>query len=129
MLAVDTNIVVRYLTDDDPVQSARARQVLDGQAVFLATTVLLETAWVLRRFYKYTAADLVKAFRLLGGLADVSLEEPHEVYQAVGWVEAGMDFADALHLAKAGHCEAMLTFDEDFVRLGKRLAGAPVRGP
>jgi predicted nucleic-acid-binding protein len=43
MLAVDTNIVVRYLTDDDPVQSARARQVLDGQAVFLATTVLLET--------------------------------------------------------------------------------------
>lgn len=71
----------------------------------------------------------MKAFRLLGGLADVSLEEPHEVYQAVGWVEAGMDFADALHLAKAGHCEAMLTFDEDFVRLGKRLAGTPVRGP
>ena len=48
MLAIDTNVVVRYLTDDHPGQSPRARGLIDGQAVFVAVTVILEVEWVLR---------------------------------------------------------------------------------
>jgi len=43
MLAVDTNLIVRYLTGDHPKQSAKARAVIDGDNVFVSTTVVLET--------------------------------------------------------------------------------------
>jgi predicted nucleic acid-binding protein len=51
MLAVDTNLIVRYLTGDHPKQSAKARAVIDGEDVFVSTAVALETEWVLRRVY------------------------------------------------------------------------------
>jgi predicted nucleic-acid-binding protein len=129
MLAVDTNIVVRYLIDDNPAQSARLRQLIGSQPVFLATTVLLETEWILRRFYKCKPADVAMAFRLISGLAGVALEEPREVHQALTWLEAGMDFADALHLSKAGRCAAFLTFDKDFIRAGKKVTDMTVKAP
>ncbi len=49
MLAIDTNVIVRYLVADDREQARRARELIDGGRVFIATTVLLETEWVLRR--------------------------------------------------------------------------------
>lgn len=42
MLAIDTNLVIRYLTNDHPKQSPRARALIDGEAVFVAVTVMLE---------------------------------------------------------------------------------------
>ena len=56
MLAVDTNLIVRYLTGDHPAQSAKARAVIEGEDVFISTTVLLETEWVLRSVYSFDAA-------------------------------------------------------------------------
>src|ERR1700710_417626 len=75
MLAVDTNLIVRYLTGDHPKQSAKARAVIDGEDVFVSTTVVLETEWVLRSVYSYDPAQICAALRAFAGLSRVSLED------------------------------------------------------
>jgi predicted nucleic acid-binding protein len=100
MLAIDTNLIVRYLTGDHPKQSARARALIGSEDVFVCLTVLLETEWVLRSVYDYTAAQLARALCAFAGLPHVAIEDAGLAAQALDWMEAGMDFADALHLAK-----------------------------
>ena len=129
MLAIDTNLVVRYLTGDHPRQSARARALIDGNDVFVATTVLLETEWVLRSVYEFTTAQASKALRDFAGLPRVTIEDPSAAAQALDWMDAGIDFADALHLAKARACEAFITFDERLARAANRLGAAKARAP
>jgi predicted nucleic acid-binding protein len=127
MLAIDTNIVVRYLTDDHPDQSARARRIVDGGTVFVATTVLLEVEWVLRGAYGFRAGRLAGALAAFAGLPTVSLEAPATAAAALEALARGLDFADALHLAAARDCEALATFDQAFARAAARLGGLPVR--
>ena len=122
MLAIDTNIIVRYLTNDHPKQSPRARALIDGQAVFVAVTVILETEWVLRSTYGYSSRDVARALRLFAGLPTVTVEGSFSVAVALDLVEHGMDFADALHLEKSTHCNGMASFDRKFVKAAK-LAG------
>ena len=129
MLAVDTNVVVRYLVNDHPEQSARARKLVDENDVRLAVTVVLETEWVLRSVYRFASADIVTAMRDFAGLPMVSLENPALVAQALDWSGEGLDFADALHLAAAGQCEAFVTFDIAFARAAKRAGAHNVRQP
>jgi len=119
MLAIDTNIVVRYLTNDHPEQSPRARALVDGEAVFVAVTVMLEVEWVLRSTYEYRRADVARAMRAFAGLPTVTVEDGAVVARALDLAESGMDFADALHLGKASHCEGMASFDRKFVRAAK----------
>src|SRR5690349_13244724 len=99
MLAIDTNLVVRYLTGDHPRQSPRARKLIDGEQVFVAVTVALEAEWVLRSVYDYRPADVARALRAFAGLPTVTLEDEALVATAIDLAEKGMDFADALHLA------------------------------
>lgn len=115
MRAIDTNVVVRYLTGDDPDQSARARAVVDGGAVFAYTTVLLESEWVLRSVYGFAPDEVAAALRAFAGLPGVAVENPGLLAEALDRAEAGMDFADALHLGAAARCDAMLTFDRRFI--------------
>jgi predicted nucleic-acid-binding protein len=110
--AVDTNVLVRFLTADDPKQARAARRVIEAGDVFIGTTVILETEWVLRAGYGFAPAVIAAGLRGLGGLAGVSIEEPAEIAQALEWMIAGMDFADALHLARSNHCSAFVTFDK-----------------
>ena len=119
MIAIDTNLIVRYLTGDHPVQSPRARQIIDGQAVFVAVTVVLETEWVLRSAYGYAPPDVSRALRAFGGLPSVTVEDAAFVAAALDLAEDGMDFADALHLVRSAHCESLVTFDRRFVRAAK----------
>ena len=63
MRAVDTNVVVRYLTGDDPGQAARAKAAIDAGDVFVSTTVLLESAWVLRSVYGFAEEEVAAACR------------------------------------------------------------------
>ena len=123
MRALDTNIVVRYLTRDDPEQSARARAAVDAGQVFVGVTVLLESEWVLRRVYGLAGTKAAEALRGFAGLPNVSVESPALVFGALSRAEGGMDFADALHLGGAVQCEAMLTFDRKFIRMA---ADAPI---
>ena len=122
MLAIDTNVVVRYLTNDHPDQSPRARRLIDGQPVFVAVTVILEAEWVLRSAYGYSQAVIASALRMFGGLPTVELEDAAIVSSALDLSEAGMDFADALHLGKSAHCAGLATFDRNFLKAA-RAAG------
>jgi predicted nucleic-acid-binding protein len=127
MLAIDTNLIVRYLTGDHPQQSPKARALIDSEDVFVSTTVMLETEWVLRSVYGLTPGDVAKALTAFAGLAHVTLEDAALTARALDWTVGGMDFADALHLAKAERCDAMMTFDRRFVRTAKKHSNIEVR--
>jgi predicted nucleic-acid-binding protein len=129
MLAIDTNVIVRLLTSDDAVQSAKARSLIEGNDVFVCKTVLLETEWVLRSVYGFDADQVGKALRGFAGLAQVTIEEEALAAQALDWMGAGIDFADALHLAKAAGCDAFATFDRRLARATARLGTVEVRLP
>ena len=116
MIAIDTNIVVRYLTGDHPEQSRRAREIVDGQPVFVPVTVVLETEWVLRSAYGHGPADVARALRAFGGLPRVTVEDAATVAAALDLAERGMDFADALHLGRSAGQDGFLTFDRRFVK-------------
>ena len=124
MRAVDTNVVVRYLTGDDPGQAARARAVIDAGDVFVSTTVLLESEWVLRSVYGLSRTEVAAALRAFAGLPGLSVESPAVLSEALDHAERGMDFADALHLGAAARCEALLTFDLRFI---EQAGEVPVR--
>ena len=128
MRAVDTNVVVRYLTEDDADQAARARAVVDRGRVFVATTVLLETAWVLRSGRGLGRRAVARLLRNFAGLPGVILEHPERTAEALDRAESGMDFADALHLGAACACDALLTFDRKFIRRA-RDSRVPVTAP
>jgi predicted nucleic acid-binding protein len=129
MLAIDTNVVVRYLTGDHPEQSPRARALIDCHEVLVSTTVLLETEWVLRSAYGYPPPQVSEGLRALAGLPQVTLEDPALAATALDWMATGMDFADALHLARANGCAAFLSFDQQFAKVAKRLSRIEVRQP
>ncbi|MBJ7406795.1 MAG: type II toxin-antitoxin system VapC family toxin [Bradyrhizobium sp.] len=127
MIAIDTNLIVRYLTGDHVSQSARARALIDAESVFVPITVLLEVEWVLRSAYGYRAADVVHALRAFAGLPTVTVEDGTTIAAALDLAETEMDFADALHLARSGHCEAFVTFDRKLVKAAKVAGHEGVR--
>jgi predicted nucleic-acid-binding protein len=127
MLAIDTNVVVRYLVGDDPKQSARARASIDGEDVFVSTTVMLEAEWVLRSVYGFTSVQICKAFRDFAGLALVSLEDPALLTAAIDRTARGMDFADALHVGRAEACDAFVTFDRKLIKAARSAGIRAVR--
>lgn len=129
MLAVDTNVIVRYLTNDHSQHSPRARKLVDGQDVWVPITVLLETEWVLRSVYHYPPAQIAVALRKFAGMPRVTLENAALAAQALDWAEGGMDFADALHLSTSGHCEAFATFDSNLSKAAKRPGAGRVLIP
>lgn len=127
MLAIDTNLVVRYLTGDDPAQAGRARAIIDGEPVFVPVTVLLETEWVLRGAYGHPPAQVVGAIRAFAGLPTVTVEDGGAIATALDLVERGMDFADALHLTRAARCDGFVTFDRRLVRIAREAGMSGVR--
>lgn len=116
MIAIDTNIVVRYLTGDHREQSARARALIDEYAVFVPITVVLEVEWVLRSAYGFRSAEVVRALRAFGGLPTVTIDQAGIVVEALDHADKGMDFADALHLGGSAHCEKLMTLDRRFIK-------------
>ncbi|HEX5280039.1 MAG TPA: type II toxin-antitoxin system VapC family toxin [Micropepsaceae bacterium] len=129
MLAVDTNLIVRYLVADDQEQAARARTLINENDVFVTVTVALEVEWVLRSAYGYSTAQFIAAFTALSGLPGVSIEDVNAVRTALEWSRIGVDFADGLHLARSQHCDAFITFDRGLTRDANRLGALKVRAP
>ena len=129
MLAVDTNIIVRYLTADHPEQFAKADALIRGEDVYVCTTVVLETEWVLRRGYRFSRDQIVAALTAFAGLPRVALGDPALTAKALEWMRRGLDFADALHLAKAAGCEAFVSFDRQFAAAANALSEVKVRLP
>ena len=137
MIALDTNILARFYVDDpnDPEalrQRPIARAIMtNSPSLFVPLTVVLELEWVLRAFYRFEPPRIVRVFEHLLGLGHVNTEESERIAAALPLTTAGMDFADALHLAGSHHCEALYTFDDRrFACRARRLGCAPpVRVP
>ena len=128
MNAIDTNVIARYLTGDDPEQYRRATAVIEGSDVFVPTTVLLEAFWLLNKLYRLKKADALDRLTAFAGLPTVTLEAPDLAASALDWAKAGLDFADALHLAAAQDCEAFVSFDRDLLGQAAKL-GLAVEAP
>ncbi len=131
MLAVDTNVLVRFLTRDHEDQAQRAKLVLTSGA-WVSSTVALELEWVLRASYGYSSARIVEAFQYLIGLPSIGFEAPGRMIDALAAVDRGMDFADALHYAAASAldgCEGLATFDEGLIAAAAKSPGLPVIRP
>lgn len=129
MIAVDTNLLVRYLTADDPRQFAQASALIRSDVVFVPITVVLETEWVLRSLYGFDSARIVQALRTLAGEPTIRLDQPQLVATALSWTEKGLQFADALHIAASSHCTAFVSFDRSLAKRAKQVAALPVRAP
>ncbi len=122
MTAVDTNVVVRLLTGDDPKQAAAAKSLFQRQQVWVAKTVLLETGWVLRSLYGYEEKAIREAFIKLLGLRNVHVEDEPSVAAALALTAHGIDLADALHLSSRPPGATFVSFDRSFVRRAKRAS-------
>ncbi|MGE3362159.1 MAG: type II toxin-antitoxin system VapC family toxin [Rhizobiaceae bacterium] len=127
MLAVDTNIIIRLLANDEPRQAEIARNFVEANRTFVPKTVLLECEWVLRGTYQLQRAEIFDRLRAFAGLETVEIEDSYAVEEALDLYSAGLDFADALHLQSSVDCEAMVTFDRDFVKRAKRAGLSNVR--
>lgn len=119
MITLDTNVWVRYVTNDDQLQAHRVMLVLESEeAIFLPKTVLLELEWVLRAAYELKPAAIRRSLLHILGLPHVSVEAPLQVAKALEYFSNGFDFADALHLASSDATSMMITFDAKFAKKG-----------
>ena len=124
MVAVDTDVLVRLLTGDEPKQAAAARALFASGPVWIAKTVLLETGWVLRSLYGFEEDAVREAFSKLLGLENVQTEDESAVAAALALTAHGIELADALHLSSRPHGAVFVSFDKSFVQRAKR-AGVP----
>lgn len=119
MIAVDTNVLVRFLVEDDREQTAIASAIVEraidaDEPLFVPQIVLCELVWVLSHAYRFRRADILNLLQQLRRGAQVTIERPDEVRRAIESYAAGRgDFADYLiaERAMASGCSAVLTFD------------------
>ena len=129
MAALDTNVLVRWLTNDDAAQCAAVARLFDdaiGQGVrlFVTTTVMLELEWVLRSRYRYNKPQVLAAMNALLDVTELEFQTEPALEQAL-WLfkqTGSRDFADCLHIALVSQVSQgpLLTFDER----AARIAGA-----
>jgi len=127
MIAVDTNILVRYLVKDDHDQTVLATNVLANNRCFALKTVLLELVWVLSSPAGYDLPRETVHERLLHllGLSCIETEDAANVAQALAWYIRGMDFADVLHLSGSIELSGFATFDRKFASTAAKLDAVP----
>jgi predicted nucleic-acid-binding protein len=120
VIALDTNLLVRLLTNDDPRQAARIEAWLQENATaqqpaYIDHVVLCELAWVLERSYGYPRADVQRALLAVLAHDQLRVEAPSLVRQALALHETGpADFSDYLLAAraKAAGYSPVLTLDK-----------------
>jgi predicted nucleic-acid-binding protein len=125
-VSLDTNLLVRLLTNDDPQQAERVADLIDASAgCFVPITVVLELEWVLRGAYKLQCEAVIRAFEGLMAIRQVHLEQEELVRRVLEWHRHGVDFADALHLARSEACEVLISFDRSLIRQAADLSLKP----
>ncbi|NRB11567.1 MAG: type II toxin-antitoxin system VapC family toxin [Rickettsiaceae bacterium] len=120
MIAIDTNILVRYITNDDIQQSKLATKLLDkyvGQekSIFINNIVLCELIWVLDRGYKYTKEQIIQTLKLLLSSIEFDFENHELAFLAVVEYETiNADFSDILIgiINNNYGCENTFSFDQ-----------------
>jgi predicted nucleic-acid-binding protein len=119
MIGLGTNVPIRYLTQDDPVQSAKATEILERRLTpknpgFVSVAAMVETVWVLDRAYSQTAQEIATAVERLLQVEVLAIENEQEVFTAVVALKQGRgSFADALiaELGARAGCTRTPTFD------------------
>lgn len=129
MIAIDTNVIIRFLTRDDEKQFEKAVTLFAQNDIFIPITVILETEWVLRYSYNFAPDDIFKAFKKILGLPNVKILDPDSMAQAIEMASQGLDFADALHLFQSRDCTSLATFDSAFIKKAKGKTTCKVRKP
>ncbi|MSV27631.1 MAG: type II toxin-antitoxin system VapC family toxin [Bryobacterales bacterium] len=129
MTAVDTNVVVRLLTGDDPKEAAAARSLFASGPIWIAKTVLLETGWVLRSLYGYDENTVHDALARLLGLTNVYTEDEPSAANALALMVQGIELADAMHLSSRPAGAVFVSFDRSFVRRATRAGIGKVSDP
>ena len=129
MIGVDTNLIVRLLTQDHEQQFLKAKEVFTNEQIFIADTVVLETEWVLRFAYGFKPDKVRPALTKLLGLPNVHVNNPEKLSRILQLYKAGLDFADAMHLTASLRHDAFLTFDKAFIHRSRDLADCRVKEP
>jgi predicted nucleic-acid-binding protein len=128
MIGLDTNVLLRYLVQDDPAQSARATEIIERRLTeqnpgFVSLVSILEIVWVLSSLYRRTHAEIAQHIEMILAADSLEVQNEQEVYEAVVALRNGTGtFEDAL-IGSIGiwrGCSATLTLDES---AAKRLNG------
>ena len=124
MIGLDSNVLLRYFTQDDPIQSLKSTSIIEGLTVqnpgFVSHVVLAETAWVLQRTYKISSVDVAVSIIGLLQAASLVVQDEEAVVEALhASNESRGTFADALIgiLSSRAGCTKTLTFDKRSMRL------------
>ncbi len=129
MIAVDTNVIVRLMTEDDTSQYQKSVRLFRRHDIFISTTVLQETEWVLRYSYQFSRRDINNAMLSLAGLENVYIDNPTVLMQALDWHAQGLDFSDALHLSHSAQDNPFYTFDQKLISSGSKVTPCKLKKP
>jgi predicted nucleic-acid-binding protein len=129
MIGLDTNVLVRYLTHDDPTQTVAAKRVMNSLSFdspgFISLIVIAELVWVLTISYRYQKKEIERVLENLLRSKELVIERKDIVSQALRGFTAGrVDFADCLieRCAHAAECQYTVTFDQQAATIaGMRL--------
>ena len=129
MIALDTNILVRYLVQDDEGQLLKVLQLLNRKRAtfFVCDLVLVEASWVLRDAYHWTGDDVADAFARLATIPNLAFENENRLRASLNALREGADLADELIVRTSLDLGAkeFATFDKDIVRRHKNFARHP----
>lgn len=125
MIGLDTNILVRYLVQDDPIQSPKATEIIERRLTedspgFVSIVAMVETVWVLERAYGLANREIAAAVERMLQTEVLVVENEQEVFTAMVALKQGRgSFADGLiaELGTRAGCVRTLTFDQKAVRL------------
>ena len=126
MIGLDTNVLVRYLAQDDPVQSPKATEIMElrlteDEPGFVSVVTMVETVWVLSSIYELSDHEIASAVERMLQADTLVIQNEQEVFTAAVALQAGRgSFADALigALGTWAGCASTLTFDRKASRLG-----------
>jgi predicted nucleic-acid-binding protein len=121
VIAVDTNIIVRFLTADEPKQYAAVLKLFRRNKIWISHSVLLETAWVLQGIFDLKRDELHPLLTDLINLENVEMENYDVAAASLEAFHKGMDLADALHLTTANSSGLpFYTFDKALVKHSRK---------
>lgn len=125
MIAVDTNILARFIIDDlEDSQATKQREIAKvvlQQDCFISLTVILEFVWVMFARYQLSKQSIHSVITLLCETSHLVVEHANHVQSALTLFLQGMDFADALHLVQSKHCDSFYTFDKKLYKKASAL--------
>ena len=131
MIALDTNVLVRFLTQDDDAQFQVAADLIEGCTRdlpgYVCSEVMIELVWVLERAYKYSREEIADALLRIVTASQLSVENAQDIASIVNlYRDEGYDFADLMIRQAAQRTESRIlkTFDQKLARLdGVELLG------